>query len=232
MKLIKSILLVVLILIISCKQDKKDESGQSGDLPSPELTVPEKIANAHGFQNWKNVKEIGFTFNVDREDSHFERNWIWFPKSNNVVHMTTQDTLRYNRKNMDSVAYKVNAGFINDRFWFFAPYNLIWDKNGYAYNHIENDSAPISKKPMQRLTITYKNEGGYTPGDAYDFYFNDDYIIREWVFRKSNEKEPSMITTWESYLDTLGLKLATQHKNNEGDFSLYFDGLVIETVED
>lgn len=45
-----------------------------------EPTILEKVANANGFQNWKNVKELKFTFNVDRDTSHFERTWIWKPK--------------------------------------------------------------------------------------------------------------------------------------------------------
>ena len=48
---------------------------------------------------------------------------------------------------------------------------------------------------MQKLTIVYGDEGGYTPGDAYDFYFGDDHIIKEWVFRKGNATEPSTMTT-------------------------------------
>ena len=43
---------------------------------------------------------------------------------------------------------------------------------------------PLVGENMQKLTIVYANEGGYTPGDAYDFYFGDDFVIREWVFRK------------------------------------------------
>ncbi|NKI30313.1 hypothetical protein [Croceivirga thetidis] len=216
-------------LIIGCKTETKKKDTPVQKVESKEHTTPEKIALAHGFENWKNVNEVKFTFNVDREDSHFERKWIWFPKTKNVTHITSKDTITYNRSDMDSVAFKVNAGFINDRYWLFAPFNLMWDKNSYDYFEVENDSAPIAKIPMNRLTITYGSEGGYTPGDAYDFYFEDDYVLKEWVFRKANQEEPSMITTWENYLDTMGLKLARDHRNDLGDFKLYFDGVEIKT---
>lgn len=227
MKLTIRTFLFVLLIAISCKPVNKEKENVSETNKTVELTTPEKIALAHGYKNWKNVQEISFTFNVDREDSHFERKWIWFPKTKNVVHITSSDTIAYNRNALDSVAYKVNAGFTNDRFWLFAPFNLMWDKGNYEYFLVVNDSAPIAKKPMNRMTITYGSEGGYTPGDAYDFYFEDDFLIREWVFRKANEEEPSMITTWENYLDTLGLKLARNHKNDLGNFNLYFDGINI-----
>lgn len=220
-----------ILALISCKTDRKERAKAADVTEERKLSTPEKIAKAHGYENWKNIKELAFTFNVDREGSHFERKWIWFPKTGNIVHLNSKDTLTYNRKTMDSVAFKVNAGFINDRYWLFAPFNLKWDKNNYKYHEVENDSSPIAKKPMKRLTIIYGAEGGYTPGDAYDFYFEDDHIIREWVFRKGNQEEPSMITTWENYVDTLGLKLALDHKNDLGDFKLYFDGLEIKNED-
>jgi hypothetical protein len=78
------------------------------------------------------------------------------------------------------------------------------------------------------LTIVYNSEGGYTPGDAYDFYFEDDGLIREWVFRKANQAEPSMTTTWENYNDYNGIIIATNHKKDEGIFNLFFDNIAIK----
>lgn len=130
---------------------------------------------------------------------------------------------------MDSVAYKTNAGFINDKYWLLAPFQLVWDSDNFAHEHTANTKAPLSQKEMQKLTIVYGNEGGYTPGDAYDFYFGDDFMVKEWVFRKGNQTEPSMITTWEDYIDTKGLKIAKTHKNKDGSFKLYFTGIEVET---
>ena len=214
--------------ILSCKSDKKTE------VPSKEVeptTILEKVANAHGYENWKNVEKIAFTFNVDRDSTHFERSWIWQPKTNKVTHISGSDTLQYNRKNMDSVAFKTNAGFINDRYWLLAPFNLIWDKDNFTHEHKKDEVAPISEKNMQKLTIVYGNEGGYTPGDAYDFYFGDDFLIKEWVYRETNQPEPSMTTTWENYSDANGFKFVRDHKKKEDVFNLYIDGISV-TLED
>lgn len=193
-----------------------------------EESILEKVANAHGFQHWNNVKEIKFAFNVDRDTSHFERTWIWKPKTNDITAITPEKTLTYNWADMDSVAYKTNGGFINDKFWLLAPFQLQWDADNISHEHMLVSEAPISKKPMQKLTIVYGSEGGYTPGDAYDFYFGEDYIIREWVFRKANQKEPSLTTTFEAYKETNGLKIATMHQTDDGSFKLYFTGLEIK----
>lgn len=194
-----------------------------------EPTILEKVATANGFQNWENVTELKFTFNVDRDTSHFERTWIWKPANNDITAITAESTLEYNWADMDSVAYETNGGFINDKFWLLAPYQLIWDGDNITHEHNTKAEAPISKKTMQKLTIVYGNEGGYTPGDAYDFYFGDDLIVQEWVFRKANQPEPSMITSWEDYKDIGGLKIATMHKMPNSNFKLYFTGVEVKT---
>ncbi|SDR05561.1 hypothetical protein [Flagellimonas zhangzhouensis] len=212
-----------LLFFSACKTEPKKEE----KTVTPEKTIPEKIAAAHGFDNWKNVKEITFTFNVDRDSMHFERSWKWEPKANVVTAISGPDTLVYNRNSMDSIALKTNGGFINDRYWLMAPFNLMWDSKSYSFEHTVDVQAPISGESMQKLTIVYANEGGYTPGDAYDFYFKDDNIIREWAYRKSNQEEPNLVSTWEDYEDMDGLQIAKQHNRPEGGTNLYFTGLSV-----
>ncbi len=221
--MIKKIIWITFILTIllnSCKNETKKVV--------KELTILEKIANANGYNNWKNINKIDFTFNVDKDTSHFERRWVWNIKSNTITNITAKDTITYKRSKLDSITTKTNAGFINDKFWLLAPYNLVWDASNFTYEHTLNTVSPINKQQLQKLTIVYSSVGGYTPGDAYDFYFNDDYIIQEWVFRKANQEKPSMINTWEAYKEIKGLKIATMHKNKAGNFKLYFTNLKVE----
>ncbi|MFS4469512.1 hypothetical protein [Maribacter sp. 2210JD10-5] len=220
-----SIILCGLLLVTSCKTEKKEPAAADSQ---KELTVLEKVAQAHGYDNWGTVSEIKYTFNVDRDSSHFERSWNWKPKSNEVKLMTRQDTVSYTRNAIDSTLVKTDGGFINDKFWLLGPYQLIWDSNNFTYEHEEAAESPISKEKMHKLSIVYGNEGGYTPGDAYDFYFGNDYIIKEWVFRKGNQEDPSMVTSWEDYKTISGMKIATMHKMPESNFQLYFSGIEIE----
>ena len=226
MKNLLLITLFTLTLATSCKSDKKEAETENTDIK--ELTVLEKIANAHGFENWKDVSSIKFTFNVDRDSSHFERTWLWKTNSNDVTMTTRQDTITYNRKAVDSTMTGTDGGFVNDKFWLLAPYQLVWDQNSFKYDHTEDSEAPISKTKMHKLTTVYANEGGYTPGDAYDYYFGDDYIIKEWAYRKENQSEPNMVTTWEDYKDLNGLKISTMHKRPDTNFSLFFTGVEVE----
>lgn len=234
MKILNLLAILAMAALGACKADPKkneerpvDPAATASEVPK-ERTVPQRVADAHGFQHWQRVRELRFTFNADREDMHFERSWIWEPVIDRVTAISGSDTLVYERGNMDSTAYKRNSGFINDRYWLLAPFNLVWDAKGYEYGHSTGQVAPISGEPMQKLTIVYKDQGGYTPGDAYDFYFGDDHIIREWVYRKSNQERPSLISTWEDYVDVEGLKLARKHQREEGTPGPYFSGIAVK----
>lgn len=225
MNKILSIPAIALLLFFSCKTDKKETI--SKPIPVQELTILEKIANANGFENWKNVNELKFTFNVDKDDNHFERVWTWNPKTNNVTAQSLGNTVSYNRNSLDSISTKTNGAFINDKFWLLAPFQLVWDAKNFKHELTLKSEAPISKLPMQKLTIVYGSEGGYTPGDAYDFYFGDDLILKEWVFREGNQPKPSMTTTWEDYKTINGIKFAQSHKKEGENFNLHFSGIEV-----
>jgi hypothetical protein len=218
----KFLVIVSLVsLCFSCKQKTKTIQLEK------EISIAEKIANAHGIENWKNVTEIQFTFNVDKDSTHFDRSWIWQTKTNQVTSISKNDTINYNRSKIDSTLTKTDSGFINDKYWLLVPFQLIWD-DGATLSETIKEAAPISKVELNKITITYPNKGGYTPGDAYDIYFGDDYLIKEWVFRKVNQKEPSMITTFENYQDYSGIKIAKDHKKAEGNWNLNFTNINIK----
>ena len=198
----KIIYALFVFVVLSCNQSKQSESKKQP------LTVAEQIADAHGYSNWKNVSEISFTFNE-------KRGWTWNPKSNNVVLRTLADTISYNRKQIDSSLTRIDKGFINDKFWLLIPFQLIWDK-GITISNPSQLKAPISKTRINKITITYPDKGGYTPGDAYDIYYDDNFIIKEWGFRKGNEPQARIINTFENYKDFDGIKIALNHKNMDG----------------
>ena len=53
-------ILSMIALCYSCKQ-KENKVAET-----PKLTTAEKIANAHGFENWDNIQEIQFRFGKGR----------------------------------------------------------------------------------------------------------------------------------------------------------------------
>ena len=231
------LLLSLCTFVLACnenqrKTDSSEPSNNREFIPdhdaNPALSTAETIAYKNGFEQWKDVSEINFTFNVDRGKNHFERSWVWKPQSDLVVMRTAKDTVSFERSKLDSINTKYDASFINDKYWLLAPFNLLWDEDATIITERENVIAPISKDTLNELTITYGNEGGYTPGDAYDIYYGKDFMIREWVFREGNDSLPSMLTTWEEYQTHKGMKISTMHKDSTGNFKLYFTNVSVK----
>lgn len=220
-------LLFIAFAFQACK-DARNSAKQISEknISEKQLTVAETIAYKHGFEKFNEVNQIDFTFNVDRGENHYERSWQWRPKKNEVTYIKDTDTIAFNRANIDSTAMQYDSAFINDKYWLLAPFNLIWDE-GVSFSETNKVKAPISGDEANVLTITYGDKGGYTPGDAYDFYYDSNFFIKEWVFRKGNDSIPSMTNTWEDYKDFNGVKIATMHKDSLGTFKLYFTGIEI-----
>jgi len=212
------LLIVCLLVLYSCKEEK----------PQKEPTLAQKIANAHGIEKWHTVKEFHFTFNVDTDSTSFGRSWIWKPKANEVTMLTKKDTITYKTIKIEQESIKADRAFINDKYWALFPFQLVWDKSTTLTSPIKAE-APISKKQLNKTTLTYPAKGGYTPGDAYDIFYNNNFEIQEWIFREANAKEPSMSNTFENYKDLNGIIIAQDHKKAEGSWNLNFTNIKVIT---
>ena len=225
--------LFLTFLLLGCNNTQKSSENHPSDATAKKndslahSDIRYQIANANGFQNWNEVSEISFTFNVDRGENHFERSWLWKPRTGDVKMVSQKDTVIYNRSKMDSLIMKTDGAFINDKYWLLAPFQIVWDE-GITFSEKENAIAPISKDTLKQLTIVYGNEGGYTPGDAYDLFYDENFKIKEWNFRKGNAEKPSMSTTWEDYENFNGLEISKMHKDSTGNFKLYFTDISVK----
>jgi len=137
------------------------------------------------------------------------------------------DTIQYNRNSVDSLSLKFDKAFINDKYWLMTPFNLVSD-TGITITEKNEAIAPISRDTLHLLTIIYSNEGGYTPGDAYDFFYNSEYEIKEWNFRKGNLNRPSLSTTWEENKEFEKITFSTMHKDETGLFKVFFTDISVK----
>ncbi|WP_298246252.1 hypothetical protein [uncultured Christiangramia sp.] len=222
----KKLLLTFLagIALISCNEDKKKEVTPE---ENPNLEVHEKIAMVNGFKEFDSIKKIKFTFNVKVNDSiRSERRWNWNVGTNKISLTENDSVMSYTRK--DSLAEDkkyIDQRFVNDSYWLLFPFQLKWSLADLS--EPKKATAPISGDKMQMLTVSYPKDGGYTPGDSYDIYFDDEFMIREWVY-KSSDGGREMATTWEDYKDFKGIKIATMHKSKDDSFELFFDDITVE----
>lgn len=197
--------------------------------PSSQKNAGHQIAKANGIDNFKNVQMLEFIFNVQRDTAApSSRHWRWFPKTNEVIFITDSSNIQFKRTDTSTQELKkLNARFTNDEYWLLYPFHLDWD-SGMELLDSAMKTAPISGKSLQKLTIKYNNKDGFTPGDMYCLYLDDNKQIQEWEYHKGGSPEPSLITTWENYKDFNGLKIAQDHKTKDGMFHLWFTGIEIK----
>lgn len=224
---------VIVFVFSSCSNKTKEQPEVEEVQKSIVELFTDKVAEAHGFKQWSEVEEISFSFNVSRANGNtFSRFWIWQPKSNTVGSIQEKDTIWYIRNQaLDSIENRLNAGFTNDKFWLLTPFNLIWDRGNYRATLSENISSPVENKSYTKLTIVYGQEGGYTPGDAYDFYVDDEHIIREWSFRRGNQTEPNINSACKDYIEIGGLRLVQNYARAKKERALFFSDLKVETLQ-
>jgi hypothetical protein len=197
--------------------------------PSSQKNIGSQIAETNGINNFSKVEMLEFIFNVQRDTAAASsRHWQWFPQTNEVVFITDSATTRFNRNDTTTQELKkLNARFTNDEYWLLYPFHLSWDK-GFELRDSGMKLAPISGKSLRKITTKYNKKDGFTPGDMYDLYVDEDKCIQEWAYHKGGAAEPSLITTWENYKDYNGLMLAQEHKSKDGKYHLWFTGIQIK----
>ena len=220
--------IIILILTLTACKEAVKETDLEVNSENIELTTAESIAEAHGISDWKKVRELQFTFNVERGERGYGRTYIWNTQTDDITFISEGDTLQYNRKgDLDSLSLGADQRFINDSFWLISPFKLVQDE-GTTISEGGKTLAPISNDSLNKITMTYGSEGGYTPGDAYDFYFDDNFMIKEWVYRRGNSPDPGLMTKWSDYSKLEGLKLATTHTDSAETWKLFFTDLAVK----
>lgn len=211
-------------LLTGCKNDTNssavaDESSQTGE------SIASKIALAYGYDNFEDVKQMNFSFNVKINDTiRSTRTWNWYPQEDRVELIENGESFSYNQDGeYDETETAADQKFINDTYWLLFPYQLMWSEYESDLNRMA--VAPISQEEVQQLSVKFDNEGGYTPGDTYHLYLNSDNIIEEWTFESSDGR--TLTTTWEDYETFNGITIAKSHKTEDGSFELYFDDIEV-----
>lgn len=152
----------------------------------------QQLAEAHGLNDWDQVEALQFTFFVAK-DPPVARSWLW-----NVPEKTVTRTVdgKSHSIQLDALSgdrdTQVHKQFINDSFWLLFPFSIVWSAptvTDHGQTEVEIDGQI---KQAQKLTALWPSNEGYTPGDAYDLFLDDDQTILAWTFRRSNAAEGKM----------------------------------------
>jgi len=199
---------------------------------APSIARP--VAEAYGIDGWEKIQRLDFTFNVDLpgRDKTVTRQWSWFPKDNTIKHHLNGQSIGISndRAKVARLAegfQQSHKQFINDSYWLLFPFQPIWS------NPTVTDEGtaprPIGDGSARKITVQYPDEGGYTPGDAYDLYLNEHGRIQQWVFRRGS-KENGKAMTWEKHRQLGPIVVSLEHWGADRKFHLWFSDVRAELV--
>lgn len=184
--------------------------------------VAEQVAKTYGLDSWGQIDAIRYTFNLDLPGLKLKvsRSWIWEPKADRVSFDGKDKAgnpvkVTYVRSQISSqpdvVKNEVDPGFVNDQYWMFFPFHVVWD-TGAKVEDKGKQKMPLGKVAAQQLTVTYPS-GGYTPGDTWTLFLGDDHRVQEMLFHHGGNAKPSVVNaTWAGYKKAGPLLFSTAHK--------------------
>ena len=197
------------------------------DKETQKMTVRQNIGNAYGVHHFSQIEQIQYEFNVKIGDKQIRRFWIWEPKLDRVTFkgMNYQEAVSYHRSEIEtttsSALKKVDAWFINDNYWLLFPFHTAWDANTKVED-IGRQKLPIGDGKARCVVVTFPATGGYTPGDVYEVYLDDDYRFLQWVYRRGGSKQATRIATWENHRQAGPIVISLNHQGKDENFRLWF----------
>ena len=199
-------------------------AGRSKEHPT---TARQLIAESYGLQHFSEVEKIQYTFNVKLGEKLISRFWIWEPRLDRVTFkgMDYQEAITYNRDEIEGTESnklkKIDAWFINDNYWLLFPYHVAWDTNAKVED-IGRKALPMGAGKARCVVVTYPATGGYTPGDVYDLFLDDQYRLMQWVYRRGGSEKPTRISTWEDHRKVGPLTVSLNHQGEDQNFRVWF----------
>ncbi len=205
------------------------------DKETRQTTVRQRIGDAYGVQDFSQIEQIQYTFNVQIGEKQISRFWIWEPKLNRVTFQAVDYTgaVTYSRHDIETTASaalkKVDAWFINDNYWLLFPFHIAWDTQATVEDSGQQ-KLPIGDGKARRVVVTFPASGGYTPGDVYEVFLDDHDRLTQWVYRSGGSEQPTRVTTWENNRKVGPLLISLNHRGTDENFRVWFTGVGVKMV--
>jgi hypothetical protein len=201
-------------------------------------SVTEPVAKAYGLDSFGQIEGLRYTFNIDIPILKLARTWEWNPKTNTVTYegkdkegKPMKVTYQRSQLSSQSDAIKdVDAGFVNDNYWFLLPFHVYQDTAANAQDK-GMQPLPLGSGSAQLISVKYPSDVGYTPGDTWDLYIGNDHRIEQMVYHRGGPKKPSLvIASWEGYKQAGPLLVSTEHRGTAdgAPLHLFFSDVAVK----
>ena len=184
------------------------------------MMTPREVLDAHGADEIGQIAELHFDFVVVRNDNEMRRSWQWHPITGDVRFQQGEDVYEYNRNTMTEADEPVDGMWINDTFWAYWPMHAQWTADATVTVE-EPMPNPVTDAEEPRLVIAYPADGGgYTPGDRYEIYLDENGLGTAWTFHRGGGEAPNLANSFENYVMAGPLAIPTLFQSRDGGFRL------------
>ena len=226
----------------------KDDAGRAaavsgdeqvaGERAPQRASVAEPLAKTYGLDSFGQIDAVRYTFNIDIPVLKLSRTWEWNPKTNMVTYEGKDKDgkpmkVTYQRSQISTqsdTVKNIDAGFINDNYWFLLPFHVYWD-SGANVQDKGAQALPLGNGSADLLSVKYPSDIGYTPGDTWDLYVGKDNRIEQMVYHRGGPKKPSLvIASWEGYKKAGPLLVSTEHRGTAdgGALHIFFSDVAVK----
>jgi hypothetical protein len=197
---------------------------ESGDAKAQQLATD--LWKASGGENWSRAKALDFTFVVEDNGQQLasaQHHWDMAAGTDQVKWKGKDVTVNLAAPAQDEEGKAAYARWVNDSYWLLAPLKVLDPGVKLAYEGTkESDGAQC-----ETLRLSFA-QVGLTPGDQYVLYIDPQTkLLRGWDYMP--KPETMIHGTWEKYVPSGGLQLATEH--NFGGKMIRFADVKVTTAD-
>ena len=184
----------------------------------------DQMYKAYGLESFGQVEKIRYTFHLELPGLNLSRSWEWEPKTD-LISYDGKDKdgkpvkVTYQRSQLgsqsDAVKNEIDPAFSNDNYWLLFVLHVSWDGSA-AVTDEGTQKLPLGNGSAKRVVVKYPSEGGYAPGDTWEFYVAADNRIEEFVYHGGGpgvQQRPRLLTaTYADYKKAGPLLISMDHR--------------------
>ncbi len=192
-------------------------TSRAGEVPP----AAQEMAKTCGLDSFDQIEAIRYTFNIEFPGAKVARSWEWEPKTGKITYDSKDKDgnpvhVSYLRSELssqpDMVKNVVDPAFFNDQYWLLIPLHAIWDTSATVTDD-GMQKMSLTDGSLDRISVKYSGETGYTPGDTWELYVDADHRVQEMDYHRGGPKKPSLvIVSWAGYKKAGPLLFSTEHK--------------------
>ncbi len=196
-------------------------------------TLPLQVAKEYGVDSFSLIGKIKYTFNVKFNGKSIARSWVWDVANDRVtMQQAGSATVSYSRKSggpdtSGEDIRKIDAQYINDQYWLLFPLHLAWDAAA-TITVSPDQTLPLGTGNATRITVTFPQTGGYTPGDAFDLFVDNNNRVKQWIYRHGNASTPTRVNFWEENRRVGPLLMSLNRPGSDSTFRVWFTDVGVQ----